>query len=405
MRVEEYTSQDSFLSKQRFVPLNTATRALDEYLKLRTRIFERKMSWNSRTHGPCSRWFHFFLLPLSASASTWYVNGVTGNDSSNCLSPSTACKTIRARHIIGFFRRYHQVAAASYTENLTISKGVGIIGASARTTIVDGGGVKRVINILAATVTLSGLTIRNGMVTLQDGGVGAGIANAGNLQVISSTITGNLVSVDCPSSICSVAAGGGVYNGNGATLTIRNSAIVGNTVQKSCISQHTPCVAESAGGEIYNVGALVVSNSTIAGNRAQFSGKGFPRTLGGGISNRGPAVISNTTFGGNSAMNGGGIFNYQGNWQVTLQNSIVANSSAGGNCAGTIVSNGFNVSSDNTCNFSGPGDMNNANRNLNKFDAANLRIRRKDIRGNHRAVYLGAVSIAKLLRHGKILRT
>jgi len=45
---------------------------------------------------------------------------------------------------------------------------------------------------------------------------------------------------------------------------------------------------------------------------------------------------------------------------VTLQNSIVANSPSGGNCAGfsTVTSNGYNLSSDNTCNFTGPGDMN-----------------------------------------------
>ena len=57
-------------------------------------------------------------------------------------------------------------------------------------------------------------------------------------------------------------------------------------------------------------------------------------------------------------MSGGGIFNYQGSWQLTLQNSIVANSSAGGNCAGTIASNGFNLSSDNSCNLNGAGDLN-----------------------------------------------
>ena len=41
---------------------------------------------------------------------------------------------------------------------------------------------------------------------------------------------------------------------------------------------------------------------------------------------------------------------------MTLQNTIVANN-FGGNCNGTI-SNGYNLSSDSTCNFNGPGDMN-----------------------------------------------
>ena len=33
----------------------------------------------------------------------------------------------------------------------------------------------------------------------------------------------------------------------------------------------------------------------------------------------------------------------------------------GGNCAGTIDSHGYNLSSDSTCNFNGPGDMNGIN--------------------------------------------
>ena len=33
-------------------------------------------------------------LAPAAAATTWYVNGVTGSDNNNCLSPTTACKTI-----------------------------------------------------------------------------------------------------------------------------------------------------------------------------------------------------------------------------------------------------------------------------------------------------------------------
>jgi hypothetical protein len=45
---------------------------------------------------------------------------------------------------------------------------------------------------------------------------------------------------------------------------------------------------------------------------------------------------------------------------MTLQNSIVANNS-GGNCyaRATITSNGYNLSSDGTCNFNSRGDLNN----------------------------------------------
>ena len=43
---------------------------------------------------------------------------------------------------------------------------------------------------------------------------------------------------------------------------------------------------------------------------------------------------------------------------MVLQNSIA------GGCAGTITSNGYNLSSDGSCNFNGPGDMNNINPDL-----------------------------------------
>ncbi len=76
------------------------------------------------------------------------------------------------------------------------------------------------------------------------------------------------------------------------------------------------------------------------------------------------AEISNTTFSGNSAAGttsgaGGGVYKYDGEGTVTLQNSIIANSPSGGNCSGTIISNGYNLSSDNTCAFNHSGDFNN----------------------------------------------
>jgi len=66
------------------------------------------------------------------------------------------------------------------------------------------------------------------------------------------------------------------------------------------------------------------------------------------------STISSNTAAGRDGSYGGGIFGMS-----TLQNSIVANNSSGGNCSGTMTSNGYNLSSDNTCNFSGPGDLNN----------------------------------------------
>jgi hypothetical protein len=113
------------------------------------------------------------------------------------------------------------------------------------------------------------------------------------------------------------------------------------------------------GGGIDNRGMLRISNSTLSGNIANTRGNAF----GGAISNGGTLTISNSTLSGNGAFGTLGSFGGDiiSGGTATLQNSIVANSTSGGNCSGTITSNGFNLSSDGTCNFNGPGDMNHTN--------------------------------------------
>jgi hypothetical protein len=240
---------------------------------------------------------------------------------------------------------------------------------------VDGGGVATVVSV-SGHVTLSGFTIRNGLSSS-----GAGIYNSGSLVVNNSTVTGNHVSA-CGGGIGnkgtltinnstisqnSASANGGGICQTGGTLTISNSTISGNsasvngggicqtggtlTINNSTIGSSSTLLANSAngsGGGIYNGGTLTISNATIYGNRA-ING-------GGGIDNGGTvmALINNSTISENSAIVGGGI-----DGLATLQNSIVDSNSSGGNCSGTIVSTGYNLSSDNTCKFNHAGDLNN----------------------------------------------
>src|ERR1700730_8152507 len=79
--------------------------------------------------------------PSALASSTWYVNGVNGNDNNNCLSSTTACKTIGQAVSRASAGDTIKVAAATYYENLTLGRSLQIIGAGARTTIIDGGGV------------------------------------------------------------------------------------------------------------------------------------------------------------------------------------------------------------------------------------------------------------------------
>ena len=78
-----------------------------------------------------------------------------------------------------------------------------------------------------------------------------------------------------------------------------------------------------SGGGIDNYGTatLTLTNSTLSGNSAAFSG-------GGGIFNSGTATVTltNSTLTGNSAVSGGGIYNFG---TATLTNSTLTGNSAG----------------------------------------------------------------------------
>ncbi|HEV2425665.1 MAG TPA: choice-of-anchor Q domain-containing protein [Terriglobia bacterium] len=283
-----------------------------------------------------------FVLALSfaaaAPAATWYVNGKTGRDTNNCTSAKTACKTIGHAISLAASGDSISVAAATYTENLTITVNLSLIGANASTTIVDGGAVSRVISILSTTarVSLSRLTIRDGIAA-----GGGGILNWGKLTVSSSTISGNTASSSYS------ATGGGIYNSG--TLTVNSSTLNANTGTTTFMY----------GGAIYNSGTVAINNSTISGNSAL----GFTGGGGGGIYNSaGTVTINNSTLSGNSGTpDGGGIYNGA---TTILQNSIVASSTSGGNCSGAVTSHGYNLSSDGTCNFNSAGDLNNTDPQL-----------------------------------------
>jgi len=321
------------------------------------------------------------LVGLASSAmasTTWYVNGMSGSDSNACTSATDACQTIGHAISLASSGDSIMVAAATYNENITISFSLKILGANASTTIIDPAGNGMVVNVSSpsAQVTVSQLTLRNGI----------GITNSGTLTVNHTTVAHNIRGISNSGTLTMndsiVSANREVFDGvgggieNSGTLTINNSSVRGNT-------------SAGNGGGVFNTGILKVIDSTINDNYANegcsigvLGKKRCYSGSGGGIYNgSGTVAITNSTLTGNSAKGGGsaiyvysgvvmlsngtvsgntsslgGIYNLFGT--ATFQNTIVANTS-GGNCSGTITSNGYNLSSDNTCNFNGPGDLNN----------------------------------------------
>lgn len=210
-------------------------------------------------------------------------------------------------------------------------------------TAISGGGIYNFAN--------SVLTIQNNT-RLRDNFVlkwGGALYNEGTATLSHATLSNNI------GNYC----GGGIFNFDTGVATLTDITFSGNnsseggamcnsgattTLTNVTISRNTADV----GGGLYNVsGSATLTNVTVSGNTAADTGGGINHTASGTTS------LTNVTLSGNSAPNGGGgIYrNNLYNGTVTVKNSIVANSPAGGNCAGGVVDSGFNISSDTSCGF------------------------------------------------------
>jgi hypothetical protein len=332
------------------------------------------------------------VLSSPALASTWYVNGVNGDDGNGCKTTSTACATIGHAISLAATGDTIQIAAATYQENLSIPFNLTLNGANAAGTIIDGTSTANVLTVGSGiSLALSNVTVKNG-VGYQGGG---GVDNAGTLTVNKTNFYAN-----------TALSGGAIFNTG--TAIIRYTTFSGNSPyffghSASCgaIDNRSKMSITAStfysnyannnytnGGAICNGGTLTITNSTFNDNQSQGNNGGYggaiytsagtlavtnstfylnsATTGGGAIYNGGGTVkISNTTFGINADTYGGSagaLTNAAGS--VQIQNSIVANLGYGGNCGGTITSNGYNMSSDGSCNFSSQGDLNNTNPKL-----------------------------------------
>ena len=293
------------------------------------------------------------LAPTAQASSTWYVSGVSGSDSNACISPTSACKTIGHAVSLAASGDSIIVAAATYWENLTIGISLNVVGSGAGTTIVDGGGKATVVSVSNATanVTLSQLTIQNGSPS--------GIYNFGTLALTNSTVRNNYIYKNCANYCAGIGAG--IRNVGMGSVTISNTTIANNSIHIYCSPRNYPHLCAAYGGGISNEGGghVAIVNSTLSGNSVSGEMNGQPFGCCGAIfmslDNQTSLTINNSTIAGNSATGSvGGIVGVT----TVISNSILANN-LGGNCSGSMVSKGYNISSDGTCNFNGPGDLNN----------------------------------------------
>ncbi len=319
------------------------------------------------------------LLAVSAEAASLTVN--SGADSGGTC-PGTTCTlrqaiaTAAPGDTINFAAGVTTITLTSgellINENLTIN-GPGANLLSVQRSTASGTPVFRIFNISnisngttsGLTVTISGLTIANGLAHSESGdfasNIGGGIVNNhGTLAVENCTLSGN-----------TAAFGGGIYNqGDGGYAGEPAQAPATLTITNCTFSRNSADVFD--GGAIYNDGevgnngkaglaTLNIVNSTFSQNSASIAGGGI---YNDGISGTALLTITNSTFSQNSGPNGGGaIYNDGSNGSgvsggsatVKIGNTILNTGGQAGqniyNNFGTVTSLGYNLSSDSGSGF------------------------------------------------------
>jgi CSLREA domain-containing protein len=210
---------------------------------------------------------------------------------------------------------------------LGVTSSMTITGAGSATTIVDGGQATGIFGVdVAASASITGLTIRNGAVTDLNA-FGAGIASDGTLSLTDVVVTGNSVPR---------GAGGGIASDG--PLTLSNVIVSGNHA------------GDGGGLVLLGTAKTSISRSTISGNTAdgvhfgipglrevQFPGTGAGILLSGDGGSPPHLAITSSTISGNIVSGpalveapivpeGGGIFNLAG--VMSLANDTVAGNAA-----------------------------------------------------------------------------
>jgi CSLREA domain-containing protein len=202
---------------------------------------------------------------------------------------------------------------AALAGDLDVTDDLVLAGGAALDTIVDAGGIDRVIEIAAgASLEVRDVTLRHGAAN----GPGGGIENAGDLTLLRMVLSGNR----------SVGAdGGGVFSDSpAASLTIRESTVSHNSAEGG------------DGGGIATGGAAGLANVTVALNAATGTGGGIH------VFANSTTRIDNATIARNSAQEGGGIFAESSAFTglpPRVANSILATNTAPSSpdCSGAIA--------------------------------------------------------------------
>jgi hypothetical protein len=181
--------------------------------------------------------------------------------------------------------------------DLDVTKSLILLGAGAGRTILDGGGIDRVLDVnpgglLGVAVTIAGVTIRNGQRGPIPDGVGGGVRSAGTLAIVDSTVSHN-TAVVAFGSAC--GHGGGIYSTGTLTVvgsTVDNNFCTGivNTGGHLLITRST--LRDNVGGSVSNGGVAAIVDTTISVPQIPSFMRREP-----GVHSGGPLLLSHSTIG------------------------------------------------------------------------------------------------------------
>ena len=182
---------------------------------------------------------------------------------------------------------------------------------------IDGGDLDRVVHVVGASVTLNGISLRNGTAAF-----GGGLYNAGgNVSLANLTVDSNIATG-------AVNSGGGGLLNDAGTLALENVIVSNNK-------------ADLDGAGIYSIaGTLNVKSSTISNNAATLNGGGMAIVAT-------TANIDSTTVLSNTSVRDGAGIAIASNSVVTVIGSTI-DSNAAARYGGGLHSNSSMVSVSNT---------------------------------------------------------
>lgn len=280
-------------------------------------------------------------IPVTTTADTSAIACTLRDaiDAANLDAPHGACPAGAGDDVVDLTGLTGAIPVLSPLPALATN--IHVRGPGAALLTIDGALANRIFDLTAGIVTISDLRIFRGSAPEM---FGAG----GGVRCIRAALT--LVRVVVAES--RAFFGGGVFVGE-CTATIEGSAIILNTT------------TGSIGAGIYTVSStLAVINTTVSGNFT--TGANAP---GGGLfQTSGAVTVTNCTFSANTGqtlVEGWAIVNRElpppeepddpVTGTLHLANTLITNNN-GPNCSGAITSDGHNISEDDTCKLTGPGD-------------------------------------------------